>query len=185
MVLFNITDYEVIFTTANIAVSLAVLYNQHHSGDNQMSKKQWQVNMGLVEGYDVSNSKIHTVENAQVSFKNWIISRRKNGLPIVSGSVQSEMMIYPYDNDAITEPSCVIKGELSPKFDKNRFDYEVVDTIRSLAIALLLNHGQTRVYYSYCNVQYTVDRKEIEAEANVETVSETDITTKPSISDTI
>jgi RecA-family ATPase len=162
MIFYSVTEYEILFTTINTAITLAILYNQHHSADNQMPKKQWQVNMGLVEGYDIKNSKIHTIEEVHEAFKKWIISRKKIKSPILSGSVQYETMIYPYgDNDAILEPSAVIKGELSPKFDKHRHDYEVIETIKSLAIMLLIDHGQTRVYYSYCNVQYTVDKKDI------------------------
>ena len=155
MLFCGVAEYEILFTTINVTVSLAVLYNQHHFGDDQMPKKQWQINMGLVEGYDMK-AKIHTIEDIHQTFRKWIISRRKQKLPIVSGSIQAETMIYPYDEDAIMEPSAIIKGELSPKFDKHRKDYEVVETIKNLAIAFLFAHGQNRVYYSYCNVQYTV-----------------------------
>lgn len=160
MIFYSVTQYEVLFTTVNVAVTFAVLYNQHHFGDDQMPKKQWQINMGLVEGYDMK-AKTHAVEDVHNTFKKWIISRRKQKLPILSGSVQGETMIYPYDDDAIMEPSAIIKGELSPKFDKHRKDYEVAETLKNLAIAFLFAHGQTRVYYSYCNVQYTVDKKDV------------------------
>lgn len=160
MVFYSVTEYEVLFTTINVAVTLAVLYNQHHFGDNEMKKKQWQINMGLVEGYDMSSKK-YKIKDIHATIKKWITMRRKHKLPILSGSVQKEMMIYPYEDGAITEPSAIIKGELSPKFDKHRPDYEVVETLKNLAITLLYMHRQNRVYYSYCNVQYTVDKEDL------------------------
>jgi hypothetical protein len=172
MIYYGVIEYEILFTTTNIAISLLVLYNQHHFQDTVMTKKQWQINMGLVEGYDMKQSKTYIIENIHETFKNWIITRRKVGLPIVSGSVQSETMIYPYNENAIQEPSAVLKGELSPKFDKHRLDSEVLDTIQSLATCLLLAHGQTRVYYSYRNMQYTVDRKDIDQPTSVIAVKE-------------
>ena len=93
--------------------------------------------------------------------KKWIITRRKENLPILSGSVQEEVMIYPYDEDAIMEPSAIIKGELSPKFDKHRSDFEVLQTLNSLVTDLMFGLGQNRVYYSYCDKQYTLDKSDI------------------------
>ncbi len=156
MVYWDITKYEVIITTANIGFTIAVLYNQHHTGQNSMKKKQWQINMGLIEGY-YNKGKTHKIEEVYDTFQEWIISRKKQNLPILSGSVQGEIMIYPLNETAFLEPSVVIKGELSPKFDKQRSDYEVIKTIESFATFLLIVYAQNRVYYSYRDVQYTVD----------------------------
>lgn len=164
MVFFQLTQWEVLFTTLTLAFSASNWLQQRFFMDStRMRKKTWQVDCGLLEGYDASTGRMHTQLEARAAYADWMRGRVQQGLPIVTGGIDFRWMVYHVRNGEdgkriIEEESARLAGELSPKYDKGRSDDEVLATLFDLARYMLRALGQTRVYVSFLDVVHTIDK---------------------------
>ncbi len=133
---------------------------------SSMHKRSFEVTFGLWSGYSEAHG-ASTLEDAQRCVGEWMEQQVVNELPVLSGFLQSSVMIYPLRNAknlnenepmrVAREPSVVYRGELSPKYDASRTDEEVVATLKSLAKFVGQGLNQRRVYFSFLERQYTID----------------------------
>jgi len=95
MIEYNATQYEVLFSTTSMFVSFAIVYSQQrqYNKDVQIVKKSWQINLGLVEGYD--GGKEHPIESVYEAFKDWLIKRQADSQKLLSDRFSSKWSFTP------------------------------------------------------------------------------------------
>jgi len=129
---------------------------------DSMPLKEFAITVGLREGYD-EDVPIHGKDVVENLFKEWILLRKKDGLPIFTGMISEATLIYPVRNNGedgqriISEPTCQITGALSAKYDKGRSDMEVSQTLTDFARYVGTVLKQKRVYITYYSQQWVVD----------------------------
>ncbi len=62
--------------------------------------------------------------------------------------------------NVVQAPGVMLSGSLSPLYDRDRSDFEVVETLKNLAGFIAQRLNQPRVYFSFNGVQYTVNTEE-------------------------
>ncbi len=170
--------YERWFAVAsamNFALGLSLLVRQHQQmrdAEDRMPLRAWMVNLGLMEGYDVETGKVHAPADAVAAYLAWLAHRRANGLSELAGGVAPTTNCYSVRNvavagaavaarGAVAEPSVVISCNLSPHYDKNKTDAEVLETLVHMTSWMMVRLGQRRGYLTWCGVQRTIARDQI------------------------
>ena len=159
---------EPITGSATLAITIYLGWQnirlQKRLGDAAMKKRSFSITLGLVRGYDTQHPSFNEEEVVHI-IKEWTKKRILRHEPIIAGMVSAMTLIYPVRNQknnqeasrVIEEPGVIFSGSLSPNYDNNRSDKEVIETLNGLAQHLGREMGQKRVYLSYCEKQWTID----------------------------
>jgi hypothetical protein len=179
MTAYQYSGLDIFFNAFSLGLSVSIYLkslavSELLQRDSVVEKRSYEITFGLRAGYG-QNSKLFSAKDTENAIGEWMKARVEKGEPVVSGHIGQVTMIYPYRNkgsnkekasvgtevsvEIISEPSIIFRGELTPKYDSNRSDVEVLDTIRDLALFVGGALSQTRVYYSFLKRQYSVDMK--------------------------
>ena len=159
----GITTLAVALSAAlKAAQSLKVQSEQLHKLAD-MDRKDFEITFGLRKGYQGEGSEF-SLEDATAFIKEWMQERIENKLPILTGKVDSINLVYPVrnteDGTRVTiEPSISYSGILSPVYDKNRKEEEVIQTLNSLAEFIGRKLEQKRVYLSFRAKSWVIETK--------------------------
>ena len=142
---------------ATLEARLAKKAVEQHS---TMPLERFTITVGLREGY--VEGALHSAEEVRDLFQSWIALRIHEGKRFITGMVDATFLVYPVRNGedgwrTVSEPSCEISGTLSAKYDKDRSDEEVSQTLSEFALFLGKALKQKRVYLSYCSQQWVID----------------------------
>lgn len=164
---FNLWDWiEPIMGWGSLMFAAMAMYEameakkaiQHSS----MPLKSFALTIGMREGYE-ADAKIYHLSDIEQVIAQWMKGRIDQKLSIITGMLQSSTLLYPVRNNnedgsrIITEPTCEYTGTLSAKYDADRTDAEVIQTISDLARWVGEKMNQKRVYCTYCDQQWVVD----------------------------
>lgn len=132
----------------------------------RMEKRSFEITLGLRQGY-APDAPVYSGEEVVGVIKEWLNQRLNAGLPILTGKFvygKGMGLLYPLRNDpadqskgqfTTDEPLFIYTGELSPWYDRDRTDTEVILTLRDLALHIGRKFNQKRMYYSFKGTQYS------------------------------
>jgi len=88
--------------------------------------------------------------------------RIKNNFPVLTGKVGFANLVYPVRNKedgtrVTVEPSISYSGILSPVYDKNRKEEEIIQTLNDLAEFVGKKLEQKRVYLFFRGKSWVID----------------------------
>ena len=153
---------EPIIGVATLAVASAAWF-EAKKAQNVIKKKTFEISFGLRKGYK-EDAEISSITDVIELVKSWIQVRVNQGLPILTGTIDDRVLVYPvrkgYSDGkyhATAEPGGVFTGSLTPNYDKGRSDTEVRETLADLAKFLGTELKQERMYLAYCDKQWTID----------------------------
>ena len=126
MVHFGLAGYDVLPSTISMGISASIAFRQAIPYTDRMAKKSWKITGGLVEGYDMAQGKLHTIEEVESAYLDWF--KFRGDLPILAGTLAPIRIVYRLKNagavaiedmdKGVSEPSWCAAGELSPKYDQ-------------------------------------------------------------------
>jgi len=154
--------------TIALSASLKVTQNLKFQGEQfrtlaDMDRKDFEITFGLRKGYQADGGEF-SLESATGFIQEWMQERINKHLPILTGKVDSINLVYPVrnaeDGSRVTiEPSISYSGILSPHYDKNRKEEEIIQTLNSLAEFIGKKLEQKRIYISFKNKSWIIETK--------------------------
>lgn len=128
-----------------------------------MDRKDFEVTFGLRKGYQADGGEF-SIESATGFIQKWMQERILHHLPILTGKVDYISLVYPVRNSedgtrVTIEPSVSYSGILSPVYDKNRKESEVINTLNSLAEFIGKKLEQKRIYLSFKGKSWVIENK--------------------------
>ncbi|MFA4819258.1 MAG: hypothetical protein WC621_05465 [Patescibacteria group bacterium] len=128
-----------------------------------MERKDFEITFGLRKGYQGEGGEF-SIESATGFIQEWMQERINSRLPILTGKVDYINLIYPVRNTengtrVTIEPSISYSGILSPVYDKNRKEEEVINTLNSLAEFIGKKLEQKRIYLSFKGKSWVIETK--------------------------
>lgn len=128
-------------------------------------RRAFALTVGLREGYGPTG-KTHSREEAVEAALAWMKGRAASGLPFITGAVSAPSeVVYawpegPGQAGGGHEPVVRFEGEVSPLYGAHLHDEEVVTMLEELAATLGSALGQTRVYASFKEEVWILQREE-------------------------
>lgn len=117
--------------------------------ENQVARS-FRLTVGLIEGYGKDGWR-HRPEEVGEIIADWLLSQRKAKRPYLPGSVTTGTMYYHNRESAqlIAEPVALYEGDVSPEYNAELSDGEVLTALQELADVLSGKLKQKRVYLRY------------------------------------
>ncbi len=154
--------------TIALSVSLQAAQSLKFQSDQfrtlaDMERKDFEITFGLRKGYQGEGGEFST-EAATGFIQEWMQERILHHLPILTGKVDYISLVYPVRNSedgtrVTIEPSVSYSGILSPVYDKNRKESEVIGTLNSLAEFIGKKLEQKRIYLSFKGKSWVIETK--------------------------
>ncbi|MFA6995348.1 MAG: hypothetical protein WC249_02970 [Patescibacteria group bacterium] len=158
----------IVTLTIALSASLKVTQSLQFQGEQfrtlaDMDRKDFEVTFGLRKGYQADGGEF-SLESATGFIQEWMQGRVNKHLAILTGKVNSINLVYPVrnteDGSRVTiEPSVSYSGILSPHYDKNRQEEEIIQTLNSLAEFIGKKLEQKRIYLSFKNKSWIIETK--------------------------
>ena len=128
-----------------------------------MERKDFEITFGLRKGYQGEGGEF-SIESATGFIQEWMQEKINSRLPILTGKVNYINLVYPVRNTedgtrVTVEPSVSYSGILSPVYDKNRKEEEVINTLNSLAEFIGRKLEQKRIYLSFKGKSWVIETK--------------------------
>ena len=168
--LWNILEPIIGIATLTVALGAAIKVSQNLKFQGEqfktladMDKKGFEITFGLHKGYAIDGGEF-SFEDATGFIQEWMKERIKNNLPVLTGKIGFANLVYPVrnteDGNRVTvEPSISYSGILSPVYDKNRKEEEIIQTLNDLAEFVGKKLDQKRVYLSFRGKSWVIDNK--------------------------
>lgn len=121
-------------------------------------RRSFAVTIGTKPGYNAL-ALPYTVEMVRDVVLDWLSDRMQRGLPILSGVLSQGHVLYAWPLGRGTEPVCVYAGEVSVVHCRDVGDTEVIGMLNELGGRLAEELGQTRVYVSYRDEAWVLERE--------------------------
>ncbi|HVB19772.1 MAG TPA: hypothetical protein VNF51_00575 [Candidatus Paceibacterota bacterium] len=120
--------------------------------ENQIARS-FRLGIGLIEGYEEGRT-LHKPEEVGEIVARWLLEQRKCGRIYLPGSITKSKMYYygRTSGSLIVEPVVFYDGEVSPEYNAQLTDEEVISTLQELAELLSTKLGQKRIYLRYNGV---------------------------------
>jgi predicted transcriptional regulator len=125
---------------------------------NQIARS-FRLTVGLIEGY--AGGKLHTQEEVGEIIANWLLKQRQNLRPYLPGSITASTMYY-YGREAkklIVEPIVLYEGDVSPEYNADLDNDDVLLALQELAEILANKLNQTRIYLRYNGMIQILERQ--------------------------
>lgn len=121
-------------------------------------KRSFAVTVGTRPGYDplavaATQAEVWTI------ILDWMEARAAAGKPFVTGTVTAGRVLYAWTTGRGHEPVVTFAGEVSVVYSPNLGDSEVVVLLNELAGILADQLKQTRVYLSYREEAWVLERE--------------------------
>ncbi len=120
--------------------------------------RSFRLTIGLIEGY--MGGKLHTQEEVGEIVASWLLNQRQHHRPYLPGCITASTMYY-YGQESkklITEPVVLYEGDVSPEYNSELTDGEVIAALQELAEILADRLNQTRVYLRYNSIIQILQR---------------------------
>ncbi len=154
---------EPITGMATLALAGGAMFNSWLTGrklEASVQQRRFEMTFLLRDGYQ-SGAKEFTKQNAEKAYAEWMQKRCDAEQKFVTGLMDTCTVTFPLGGKNVVQaPGVMLSGSLSPLYDKDRPDFEVVETLKSLAGFIARRLNQPRVYFSFNGVQYTVNTEE-------------------------
>jgi len=149
--------------TLKVAQSLHI-HSEQFKTLADMERKDFEVTFGLRKGYQ-SDGNEFSLDSATEFIREWMRERIENHFPILTGKVDYIKLVYPVrnteDGTRVTiEPSVSYSGILSPVYDKNRKEQEIILTLNSLAEFIGKKLEQKRIYVFFKGKSWVIENKD-------------------------
>ena len=130
-------------------------------------RRSFQITFGLLAGYG-RGARVFHINDAKAIIHDWMVSRIEGDLSYVTGHLLESQVVYAWQGkDRIAgrgdEPGGVFQGEVSVVYDANQSDEEVVEQLNELGAALGAGLDQTRVYVSFGEQTWVLERQRVRA----------------------
>jgi|GEM_PF-3633916 len=97
-----------------------------------------------------NGEKLYSPDYVSAIILKWLINQRKTEGIYLPGSLTPMTMIYAHrDEGGATEPAVHYQGEVSPEYNANVKDEDILLTLKDLADLLAAALGQNRIYVRY------------------------------------
>lgn len=116
--------------------------------ENEIARS-FQLTVGLIEGY--TDGKLHDQEEVGKIVAEWLLGQKRDNKPYLPGYI-TVGTIYYYGRESaklITEPVALYGGDVSPEYNADLTDDEVISTLHELAEILAVKLNQVRIYLRY------------------------------------
>jgi hypothetical protein len=125
---------------------------------SRIERREFRLTAGLRAGYGSAGA-IFDVGQAIRSMEHWLIERKAQGLPVVTGMITKGEIIYAGGDTALREPVAIFSGEIHPSSSPPTDD-EVESALDSLAGALAEALQQEEIAVAYRNCIWIVRARE-------------------------
>lgn len=127
-------------------------------------RRSFSISCGLQEGYG-AEGKTHRPAEAVSAALEFMKSRAASGRAYLTGTVSTGEVVYAWPEGegkagGGSEPSVVFNGEVSPLYNADMSNEEAVEILNDLAASLGAALGQTRVYITFCDEIWILQREE-------------------------
>jgi hypothetical protein len=116
--------------------------------ENQIARS-FRLVIGLREGYE--GGILHSTDEVVQAIGQWLAHQRQSGGIYLPGSVTLSTMVYARrsDNAVIHEPVALYDGEVSPEYNADKSDEQILTALQDLSGFLSRAFKQQRVYLRY------------------------------------
>jgi len=118
-------------------------------------KCPFQITIGLREGY--KNGKLHTVKEVQKIIGEWLLEQKSADKPYLAGTITKSTVVYAHET-VITEPVAIYDGNVNPLYRQNFNDKKIVESLTEIVEILMKKLKQTRIYFSYLDRIYIMEK---------------------------
>jgi hypothetical protein len=125
--------------------------------DSVGPKRSFSITVGLNEGYDSPCS--HNIYELIWECIDWMIDRVEKNLPYLPGMWKTADMCYVHNGHQIIEPVAIFCGEVNHLYNSNLKDNDIEEMLNELASVLGSTTNQTRVYLSFCDKMWILEKE--------------------------
>lgn len=127
-------------------------------------RRSFSISLGLIEGYGPKGKVHDEFEVVEAAFA-WMKARAAEGKPYLTGTVSVGTVVYAWPDGpgkagGGSKSSVEFSGEVSPLYNTDLSDGEVVELLNELASILGVELGQNRIYVAYCDEVWILQREE-------------------------
>ena len=127
-------------------------------------RRSFQITVGLAEGYGPT-AKTHAPAEVVELVLGHLKTRAADGRPYLTGTVSAGEVVYawpegPGKSGGGREPNATYSGEVSPLYNKDLGDEQVVEILNDLASELGSALGQTRVYVAFGHETWVLQKED-------------------------
>lgn len=122
-------------------------------------KRSFTITVGLKEGYSSKNIILHDIEELIAASLKWMQERSILCREYLPGMWKSATMCYVYDDEQVQEPVAIFSGEVNHFYNSDLENWEVEKTLNELASFLGSTTNQTRVYLTFCDKMWILEKE--------------------------